>query len=486
MPIKPLPIGAGLNLDADQTSIHDGSAVALVNFYFDRAAALRTVPGLADHSDVGTGIGVKTYEYFSKNFNTRIVVSAGRVWAQYSVDGPLTEITGGSLTAGVKPTFAEDINYIFVAADSYIHRISGATLTALGGNSPDHVTSLLYIGGYLMANGPDIPGDAVYSDDKDNDYELWEVYNNESKPDRLQTLMLVDSQYIYNIGPETLEVTFLGGDPANPFEVNRGRLSSFGTVAKYSPVYDGESLYYLSEITQSRKVIKNTGGVPTIISFPIDVPIEKFERIDNAEGFIMAFRGQNFYVLHFPSANCELIEQNWDAVTFAYHIQTKQWLILARWDAIDGRYEAYRGVCFSCIEPWNLRLIGDRNSGKTYRLYDDETVDYTTERLFQHRWRDNNSKTWGNYRNISLGTAGEYLRPADQYQGGQYLNRQHEMVYTDNTDAGEIYRACFWTGNISHQADVQKVNRFYRYNVKCGTNEFIVNSISESFEYRNK
>ena len=479
MPLKPLPIGSGSNLDIDATTAHDGVGVAYYNMWVDRGAGVHSMPGCELHDNTETGIGVSTYNYFSSQFETRIIVCNGRVWAQYSKDGQLQEITGGGLTAGVPPTFCEDGFNIFVAANSLIYKIDGLIMTALGGNSPTGVTSLLFHLGYMLANGPEIGGDTVYSDDRTNNYATWEVYNNESKPDRLQTLLLVDAQFVYNIGPESCEVTMVGSNPTNPFEVNRGRWSSFGTLAKYSPVYDGEKVYYLSRVTDSRKVIENTSGVPSIISFPIDVPIEQFERVDDAQGFIMAFKGQNFYVLHFPTANATVNEQFWPEMTLAWHIQKKQWIILAKWDAIEARWEAYRGGSFVFIEPWNLRLIGDRNTGKTYRLYDDTTVDYDTEKTFTIRWRSDNKKDWSNYRPISLGKAGEYKRPGDITQLGMYLNRQYEINYWDETDAGEIFRATIITGNINHQIDTHKISNYIRFNVKRGTNEFIINTISE-------
>lgn len=483
MPLIPLPIGKGTNLDIDATTAHDGVAVAYYNMWLDRASGIHTFPGVEEYDDTETGVGVNTFEYFSSAFETRLTVSNGRVWAQYANNGVRVELTGSGLTAGVPPTFCEDSANIFVAADSSIYRIDGGAMTALGGNSPTNVTSLIYHGGFMIANGPDIAGDVVYSDDKTNSYALWEVYNNESKPDRLQTLLMVDSQFIYNIGPETLEVTYLGGNPANPFEVNRGRLSSFGTLAKYSPVYDGESVRYLSKVGGRRAIIENTGGNSTVIDGPITIPLEEMERVDDAYGFMMAFKGQNFYVLHFPSANIEVNEQTWPAITLAWHIQKKEWLILAKWDADSGQWEAYRGGCFLYIEQWNIRLIGSRNSGKTYKMYENEAIDYTFEPVFLHRWRNDNSKEWGAYRKISLGLPGNYVRPQDQTQCGQYRNRQHEFVYSDMTDAGEIYRAAIVTGNINHQNDTTKRSNYYRYNIKRGTNEFVLNTITEDVDY---
>jgi len=477
--IKPLPIGAGSNLDGDATSAADGVAVAFYNLWFDRMNAIHTVPGLILHDDTGE-VG-KVYEYFSKTFGTRVIVCNGRVWTQTSKDGALTEITGGALSPNTPPTFCEDVSSIFIAADSKIYRI-GATLVPLAGNSPDHVTSMIYHGGFILANGPEIAGDVTYSDDKVNGYTLWEVYNNESKPDKLQTLVLVDNQWIYNIGPETLEVTFFGANPDNPFEANRGRISSFGTIAKFSPVYDGQSLYYLTEAAQSRKIVQNVSGSVQTISFPVDVPVEQFERVDDAEGFLMAFRGQNFYCLHFPTANTEINEQFFPEITLAYHIQKKAWIILSRWDTEDAQWKAYRGASFCYIEAWNLQLVGGRD-GKTYRMYSDTELEYEGESFLTHRWRDDNKKEWSNPRRISLGKAGDYKRPQDQYQiGPPYLNRQHELSYTDMTDAGEVFRACIVSGNINHQIDTAKRPNYFRYNVKRGTNEFIINTISEDVD----
>lgn len=481
MPLKTLPIGIGANLNIDQTTAGDNLAVAYINMYQDSAGATRTIPGNQLVDDMDTGL--RTFNYYSDLNSARYIVSGGRIWVQSTFNGIIIEITGGALATNIKPTFAEDNAHLFVAADSKIFRIDGFTMTELGGNSPDHVTSLLYIGGFLLANGPDIPGDTVYSDDVAHGYETWEVYNNESDPDRLQSLLLVDSQYIYNLGPNTVEVTFLGGNPSNPFEINRGRLSSIGCIAKYSPVYDGSKVYYITQAGNSRKIVENTNGVSKTISFAIDPPLDRFERVDDAEGFMLTFRGQNFYCLHFPSANCEIIEQQWAGITLAFHLQTNTWIILAKWNDDNSQWIAWRGGDFCFIEPWNVRLIGDLTTGKTYQLYEDTTIDYVNAPQFQHRWRNDNSKTWGNYRTINLGVEGDYLRPADQYQCGAYRNRQHEFVYSDHTDAGEIFRALVLTGNINHQSETTKRSTFYRYNCKRGTNEFVLNSVSEQFDY---
>jgi len=45
-----------------------------------------------------------------------------------------------------------------------------------------------------------------------------------------------------------------------------------------------------------------------------------------------------------------------------------------------------------------------------------------------------------------------------------------------------MFRACIVSGNINHQIDTTKRSNYFRYNVKRGTNEFIINTISEDVD----
>jgi hypothetical protein len=484
MPFKPLSLGAGANLDIDDTSAGDGQGVNCVNFYLDRAGSFRTIPGLTVYADLGTG--EKVWSYDSPLFNVLVIVSGGMVWTQQESGGALTLMVGIELDASAKPTFTEDKNSIFFAANSAIHRLNPTanTVTVLGPLTPQSVTSLAYIGGYLMAagqtgGGGSVPGDTHYSDDVANDYATWEVYNNESKPDALQA-MIVAYEQVYNIGVKSLEVAYIDGTV--PFSVNKNAAQHFGTPSPGSVIFDGESIYYLSEVTSARKIIKIAGGgAPQIISFPVDVPLEEFDRVDDANGFIMAFRGQNFYCLDFPTANVTIDGQFWPSVTLAYHIQKSTWLIFAQWNAIQAQFMSYRGNSFCYAERWNLRLVGGRD-GILYQLAENSTVDYTVEPVLQHKWRNDNGN-WGHPRNISLGLPGITNPPADQTQCGQYRSRQHRLSYTDLSDAGDVFRAEIKSGHITHGRDATKRSNFYRYSVKRGSNELVINGISEDFDY---
>jgi len=478
-----LPLGNGVNLDVNESTVQDGGAISFINAYVDRGGAVRTVPGCAEYLDTGAG-NSSVWMWYSTTHLIMVIVSAGRVWIQSAKDGALTEILGTALTAGSRPTFAEDASSIFFAADSKIHMLTGGVLTILGALSPNSVSSLAFIGGYLMSDGDrptdPVAGDTHYSDDKANGYAAWELYNNESRPDGLQCLVVAYEQ-IYNIGRTSLEVAYIDGTV--PFSVNKNAAQHFGTMAPQSVAFDGENIYYLSEVAGSRKIIQLAGGgTPQIISFPVDVPLEDFERVDDAQGFIMAFRGRNGYAVTFPTANATVDEQYWTAITLFYQLQSKEWIILAQWDADTASYGPYRGVSFAYVEAWGgLKLIGGRD-GKIYQLQDTTGQDYTEAPVFLHRWRDNGSKVWGNAREISLGLAGQYDLEPESRQCGVYRKRQHQFIFTDLTDAGAIFRAAIKTGHISHKSPNKKAAAVYRYDVQCGKPEFVLNGVVESYE----
>lgn len=483
MTLRPLPIGSGSNLDISDTSAADGVCVSAINAYQDRAGAWRAMPGCAQYADLGTN--GDTWAYYSVQFDVLLVAVAGKAFAQYAKDGAITELTGVNITAGEVPTFAEDSATIFFAADSQINSfVPGASAVSVVSTGPINVTSLVYIGGYLMARGDvavgNVIGDTHYSDDKVNGYATWEVYNNESRPDALQALVVAYEQ-IYNIGRSSLEVSYIDGTV--PFSVNKNAAQHFGTMARHSVAFDGESIYYLSEVAGSRKVVSlQGGGAPSVISFPIDIPLEQFERIDDARGFILAFKGQNGYCITFPTANVELDEHIYSELTLFYHLQRKEWLILGQWNTDTASYGGYRGVSFCYVEPWGLRLIGGRD-GKLYQLQDTELTDYDTEFKFLHRWRDDGKREWKPAKEVSIGKLGEYKRAPKKGPNGTFHTRQHELIYVDLSDAGEVFRAVIKSGNIAHGTSGRgKRSQYYHYDIERGKGQFVLNGIQEEFE----
>jgi hypothetical protein len=485
MSTRPLPLGNGVNLDMDDSTVKD-TTVSLINCYIDRGGAAKIIPGCVEYVDTGAG-NSPVWAYYCVNHAVMLIVSNARVWKQSERGGALTELTGVDITPDVPPTFAEDGTDLFFAAKSKIHIFDpfASAAAELGANSPTDVTSIAYIRGYLKACGvgatDPMAGDTHYSDDKANGYAAWELYNNEARPDALMSLVVAYEQ-IYNIGRLSTEVSYVDGTV--PFSVNKNAAQHFGTPAKYSVAFDGENIYYISEVASSRKIISlRGGGTPSVISFPIDVPIEQFERVDDAQGFIMAWAGQNGYAITFPNANAVVDEQYYHSITFFYHLQTKEWIILGKWDEENGEYGPYRGVSFTYVESWGgLRLIGGRD-GKLYELQPTTATEYEEAPTLSHRWRDDGKKEWRNARSVSLGLPGQYKQWPRIGPCGSFRSRQHQIVFTDLTDAGEIMRAAIKTGQVSHKSPRTKRNSLYRYDLKVGKSEFTLNAVSEEFDY---
>lgn len=350
---------------------------------------------------------------------------------------------------------------------------------------PTTVTHLAYLGGFLMAKGvpstgDSVPGDIMFSDDVENDYFTWEVYNNESNADAVQAMIPAYEQ-IFNIGTQTVEVSLIESG-TNPFSVNKNAFQQHGTMAPNGAAFDGEAIYFPSIAAGIRCIMKlANGSSPVIISKQINSILADVERLDNSIGYTMGFRGQNFYMLDIPTANVTIDEHVFESLTLAYHLQTEEWLIFARWNAEQGIFTSYRGVSYVFIEPWGLSLIGGRD-GKLYRLFDDKTVDYTATPVLRHRWRDDHRKTWKLPRTIKLYPIGDGRLPPDIQQCGMYRTRRHEFEYTDLTDAGETKRVLIRTGQVSHGTDNHKIAAYYRYNLRRGQNGLVFNHFSEGVE----
>lgn len=501
MPLNKLPIGDGINADIDETSNSDNAAAALVNVYRDRSGAYRTIIGREVYTDLGTGEDVWVYK--SQHHDLKIFMSAGRVFKQTTLAGTVTELTGTvvdslpelvgiALDITAIPSFAEDGFKIFFAANSAINVIdpSSDVVTQLAGNAPTSVTSLAFIQGYLLANGT-IAGDLLdgfthHSDDgpwgddvPTGVYSTWESYANDANPDPIQSMVIAFDR-IYNIGTQSMEVTFIDGTV--PISPDKNSSQPIGTPAPNSVAFDKESVYFLTEMAGDFKVVKLiNGGTPKIIDIAISAKINAMDSVADARGHLMAFRGQNFYVLHFPSANIEIANQNYPEITLAYHLQTEQWTIFADWDATHGQFTAYGGVSFMNCGDWGVKLQGG-DDGKVYKLIENGTPDADADApLLTHRWRDDGSEQWKLPRIVSLGKLGDYNTIRYTRQIGQYYTRQHEIIYTDTSDAGNTFRALIRTGRISFGTrNLKRGGRDgYKYDIKRGSGEFVLNGIWE-------
>lgn len=457
-----------MTLEGDDAAKKDTVLAHLINGY-RVGESCYSIPGYTAFCDLGTGNVTVDGDYYSTLHDTRLAVSAGRIWA-VKENGTKSELTGVSLTAGTPVVFAEDANAIYFVGNSLINKYvpGAATVSQLTGQAPINNTYISYISGFLVTNGADsaggaVSGDTWYSDD--TGYTTWEVFNNEAIPDGLQSLFATFNE-IYAVGRESVEVSYLSGDAANPFVTNKGIAQPFGTPSRYSMAFDKQSIYFLSVIGDCRRLVRLVGGRQAeVLSFAVDVPIDDIADVSNARAWIQSWKGQSFYVVSFPVANITIDDMFYESISFAFNIRQKEWYIWGVWNAQKGQYDRYPADTFLYVEPWAKRFIGfngvlwemtghkfdttpvrmsirtgNRNWGKQVEKISHEYV-YDCKRgvgnsdiaspVFVHRWRDNGIKEWKNPRTISMGAVGDRRRPQKSRICGRYYERQDELIFAD-------------------------------------------------------
>jgi hypothetical protein len=462
MPRLPLNLLTGSNLDVDATSVE--GVLYAINMYQDRSGAWKLFPGLVEAYDTNTGTPI---DGMYRMGAVQVAVSGGKLWRLSPGIGAVYVGTV-SIIPGTPVSFADDGTSIFFAGNSQVYETDGNTVGVFATAAElDGVTSIVYHQNFLLMNSSDpVEGDTWYTDKAlGGGWNPLEQYNNQLLPDTLLKLVSTSS-FIYNFGPDSTEVTFRDG--AVPFSVNPSASISFGLAAKNSVDFDGQSMYFLSVVGQARRVVMlQPGGSPQIISFPVDLPIDEMDRVDDAYAKILTVKGQTFYVITFPSANVTYNDQFWPAFTIAYHAQLKNWIQLGKWNSANGVYEQFPLTSYLYLESDGQKLCGGidgiiydfsghsgergvirtghmRNKDLGIRKRCDRYTydvarglgDYNTEQFFIHRWRDDSKQDWEE-RRISLGKLGQTDRnrgTTETWRCGVYFEREHEFVFDAPTD----------------------------------------------------
>ena len=478
MPKIPLAFGQ-MDLENDQTSRKDTVLAHLING-FRVGTSLHMWPDHAEYCDLGEGGAVAVYVWQSTLHGVKYAVCAGKLY-RVNGEGQKTEIADTNLTSGVPPTFTEDAHHVFVAAASPIHQISGdVVLFNAEGDAPLNVTSLAYLSGFLVANGEDpngggLAGDFAYSDTVGEDgvptYAVWSYENNASKPDALQGLIATADDYLYAIGTESVDVSYISGNVENPFTSNKAAAQPFGTPERHTIAYDSQSIFFLSIIQGNRQIVRLGGGrTPQIIGFPIGVPVQNAD-ITGARAHLTGHRGQTFYIITFPQANVTIDDLFFPSLTLAFNIRAEEWAILGQWDDMQGRYGDYLGQSFAY--DGTTRLVGG-GDGKVYTLADESRVD---EPVMMHRWRNDGRMEWGNARSIPLGAIGDRIGPKKQRQCGRYYKRQDEFILANGGTRMSIRTGWRTWGKLG-----LKISNEYAYDVKRGDIGVVFDGVEEDIK----
>jgi len=467
-----------MSLSEDQSAKKDTVLALLYNGY-RVDGSIYQLPALSQAHTLDS-IG-PVYVFYSTLFDKLLAVCGGKLFT-VSRFGAAQEVAGCSLDADSAVTFAADRFFVYFAGNSNIHKFDGTSVTVLGGQSPTNVTSLVWMTGFLVANGQDpagggLPGDFGYSDTVGEDgiptYATWAYENNESSPDALLALF-GSFNNLFAFGPNSLDVSTLSPDENNPFYANKDAGLSFGAIAGKTVAYDGNDIYLLSSYGNNRQVVKLVGGrEPTTIGMPVNVPIGNIADASNASGVLVGFEGETFYVLTFPTANIVIDDQLHTSLSLAFNLKTSEWYIWAEWAPQTGEWSQWGCGSFVYVEPWNQRFVGGLNQ-QVFELVNEARID---EPVMEFRHRDNGALEWSTPRQFLLGNVGDRRRPIIARGLGRYRERQDEISFS-NGDVRTLIR----TGWRSWGTLRTKISNKMMSDVKRGdAGRLVFNGIEEDY-----
>lgn len=440
----------------DPVEFRDGVAAGLRDGYRNEAGNFIKRQGHAAFTEGLAGPCEGQYETISG----KVLAVAGGVVYELAASGTKTAYTGNALNTGTPCVFAEDGSNVFIAHGGKIAKLNtGAkTVALLGGNSPDGVTHIVFQKGYLLTNGTSgIAGDTFYSDDKTNGYEAsnsWEVFNNEALPDGCNALV-AGWEEIYALGSHSVEVSY--NDGTTPWAVLSGASMQYGCLAPYSIAMADNTLFWLSNADNARRIVKLQQRTPQIISTPYDRVLQDLSAVTNARAWIITINGHSFYVITFPTAD----------ITLAYNIRADEWSQWGYWDTGQAEYQRHKINSHAYISGWNKHLIGDRSTGIIHTLggltdngnairfeltsgHNSHGTDRkkrskrilykvkrgqttgTSEPQFSVRYRDDGG-AWSNEKVLSLGKKGETDFFVKTRRGGTYRQRQYQVIHADTS-----------------------------------------------------
>lgn len=456
MPTLPLPINYGPNKDIDEIGLGNYGAAA-VDVYFDSMGNVTRRPALVELADTSVAHGVDGLYWWDRQEKV-IVVTGGRAFPITDSAGTLgTEITGATFESGTPVYWGDFGTALYGANGGQIIKIGTGTSMAVvaDADAPTTVSHIAVLDDYLLALSTGTQ-QLHYADASAPDTWGGNWVSALAKPDLLKAIG-AQNDIIEMLGTEVLEGW--RNDGSTPFVKEPQYTVNRGTVAPYSFVYVEDQWYFLDH---ERKVVRLNGRTPEVISLTMNKYIQEFTTVSDAVGGRTSFDGRPQYVLSFPS----------EGKTLAYDVYSGGWTELGKWNTGTSTYDQFLGQAFCVATKWNLALVGDRTTGKVYKLdnsvyedggstmrsmvrtpnvyWDQPGLRKKSSRLDFYlkkasvasesdsaqlivKWRDNGATTWGTERTVSLGRVGKTGFHGYLNRMGSYYSRQYEIALTDDS-----------------------------------------------------
>jgi hypothetical protein len=370
----------------------------------------------------------------------------------------LSPLTGTFLNGGaLKANFVEfSASQVIAAQGAGMAIISPTSVSSITDpNAPGAVEYLDYLDGYIIATD----GSNVFRWSNRNDPTTWNASNFascEGMPDGIVGHCVVNRQ-IYFFGSQSIEIW--ENDGSNPFSRVPGGFFQIGVGANYSFARDDTKVYFF---TNDRRFAAIEGRSIDIISTPFDDALQKLSNITDCCACLFRADGHKFISFTFPT----------DKRTFVYCITTESWSEFSQYSATLGNV-AWPVRCGTYHDKLDTDILADFTDGSIYKLTSSnqdsgvsgstfpirwsfkspnlthetlrnkrsEDVRFvmksgatqtTTDPYVMVRWRNDDSGTWSNERQLSLGTVGSRKPVKSIKRTGIYQVRQYHFVVSDS------------------------------------------------------
>lgn len=270
--------------------------------------------------------------------------------ALYSFDKNGVHTSLGSIPGTQRCVFTDDgTNLVIVDPGVAVYVYNGSTITTVTDTIIAGAIAATFINSQIVYTKPNLfifanVGDPTTANGLN-------AANAESQPDDLVRAYAFQ-QSIYMVGVRSNEPWWNTGEGNPPADRIDGQIMEVGCAATHSVASTDEFLYWLGD---DQAVYQATGGTKSrVSSTAISHAISTYSRIDDAIGYTFTFEGDNFYALHFPTAN-----KSW---CLSESLGKKGWFEIS--SGTNGG--SYQGT--TLINVYNKNFVFDADNGNLYEL----------------------------------------------------------------------------------------------------------------------
>lgn len=384
--------------------LYDGATLTLAIVYFNNGQGTLNSAGTAitwasgdtfDASLVGSGINIAGSIYIIGGYTDPTHITTltspgtltGAAFRVLAGAGTVDALASGDVYYGAAGNTFEGIivgstiviagfRFPVTAVISNTHlTVSGAVVSRYGVDyqADRAVTAAMtaFLDGYFIALPPN--SRLFYISDINNGH-AWNPLDFGRKaafPDNIASI-LVDHEELWLLGSETGEIWSNTGNADFPLQRNSGAFIEQGCRAPFTTVSLANGVAWIGGDTRGNPIAwRATGFQPIRVStHGVETAWAGYSTVTDATAFAYTFRGHQFWVINFPTANA----------TWVYDATAALWHERAWWNGSSNdrvRY-ATHGYVFG------KHIVGDWSNGK---LYDMSEAYYTDAGTAIHRIR---------------------------------------------------------------------------------------------------